>query len=190
MAAGFGPSALATPANGVTIARLMATPFLLYVVLRSSPSYGAFAFWFFLACTDGVDGWLARRHGTTRSGAFLDPLADKFVVLGAMAALVAKGQFWWVPVAIIAAREIGISAYRASVGRRGVSVPARPLAKAKTVVQDIAVGVAVMPVLSSHRPGLAAAWLWFAVVLTVWSGALYLIDGARTPAPAPIIDAR
>jgi CDP-diacylglycerol--glycerol-3-phosphate 3-phosphatidyltransferase len=168
----------------------MATPFLLYVVLRSSPSYGALAFWFFLACTDGVDGWLARRQGTTRSGAFLDPLADKFVVLGAMAALVANGQFWWLPVTIIAAREIGISAYRASVGRHGVSVPARPLAKAKTVVQDIAVGAAVMPVIGSRHAGLATVCLWVAVVLTVWSGALYLIDGARTPASSGTIDAR
>jgi CDP-diacylglycerol--glycerol-3-phosphate 3-phosphatidyltransferase len=187
---GFGPSALATPANGVTIARLMATPFLLYVVLRSSPSYGAFAFWVFVSCTDGLDGWLARRHGTTRSGAFLDPLADKCVVLSAMAALVANGQFWWLPVTIIAAREVGISLYRASVGRQGVSVPARPLAKAKTVVQDIAVGVAVVPVFGSHHPGLATGWLWAAVVLTVWSGALYLLDGAKAVTPAGTIDAR
>ena len=40
--------------------------------------------------TDGIDGYLARRHGTTRSGAFLDPLADKVLVLGAMFALVAQ----------------------------------------------------------------------------------------------------
>jgi CDP-diacylglycerol--glycerol-3-phosphate 3-phosphatidyltransferase len=180
MDTGFGPSALATPANGITIARLAATPLLLYVVLRSSPSYGAFVFWFLLSCTDGVDGWLARRQGTTRSGAFLDPLADKFVVLGAMAALVATGQFWWLPVSLIAIREVGISAYRASVGRHGVSVPARPLAKAKTVVQDLAVGFAVMPAVGTRHPGFATGWLWAAVVLTVWSGALYLIDGAKT----------
>jgi CDP-diacylglycerol--glycerol-3-phosphate 3-phosphatidyltransferase len=168
------------------MARLAATPLLLYVVLHSSPSYGALAFWFFLSCTDGVDGWLARRQGTTRSGAFLDPLADKFVVLGAMAALVATGQFWWLPVAIIASREVGISVYRASVGRHGVSVPARPLAKAKTVVQDLAVGFAVTPGVGNHHHGFASAWLWAAVVLTVWSGALYLLDGTKAAPPGRV----
>jgi CDP-diacylglycerol--glycerol-3-phosphate 3-phosphatidyltransferase len=189
VAAGFGPSALATPANGVTIARLLATPLLLYVMLRASPSYEAFVLWFIISCTDGLDGWLARRHGTTRSGAFLDPLADKIVVLGAMAVLVANGQFWWVPVAIIATREVGISAYRASVGRHGVSVPARPLAKAKTVVQDFAVAFAVMPGVGDHHPGFVNAWLWAAVVLTVWSGALYLLDGAKAGSPSGSFDA-
>ena len=85
-----------------------------------------------LAGTDGLDGWLARRQGTTRSGAFLDPLADKVLVLGAMSALVAIDRWWWVPVALIAAREIAISLYRSWVARQGVSVPARPLAKVKT----------------------------------------------------------
>ena len=97
------------------------------------------------AVTDGVDGYLARRHGTTRSGAFLDPLADKVLVLGAMVALVAKGVFWWLPVALIAVREVGISAYRSLLGRRGISVPARGLAKVKTVVQEVAVGFALLP---------------------------------------------
>ncbi len=85
-----------------------------------------------LAGTDGIDGWLARRHGTTRSGAFLDPLADKFLVLGAMFALVADHRFSWVPVVIIAVREVAISLYRIVAARHGVSVPARALAKLKT----------------------------------------------------------
>ena len=50
------------------------------------------AMWTALCSTDGIDGWLARRHGTTRSGAFLDPLADKVLVLGAMFTLVARGR--------------------------------------------------------------------------------------------------
>ena len=51
--------------------------------------------WIALCVTDGIDGYLARRQGTTRSGAFLDPLADKVLVLGAMVALVANDTFWW-----------------------------------------------------------------------------------------------
>src|SRR5437879_446745 len=99
------------------MARLASTPLLLAVVLAAGADGGwlAVAVWFVLSCTDGVDGWLARRHGTTASGAFLDPLADKVVVIGAMAVLVANGVFWWLPVLLITVREVGISAYRAGI---------------------------------------------------------------------------
>src|ERR1700730_7984270 len=125
MATDFGPTALATPANGITVARLLAAPVLMLLVVTYGTSWLTVAAWLVLAGTDGVDGWLARRHGTTRSGAFLDPLADKFLVLGAMSALVAIDRWWWLPVAIIAAREIAISMSRSWVARQGVSVPAR-----------------------------------------------------------------
>ena len=171
----FGPSALATPANALTMARLAATPLLLALVLHDPRSWAALACWIVLASTDGVDGYLARRHGTTRSGAFLDPLADKFLVLGAMAALVVEDVFWWLPVAMIAAREVVISAYRAVVGRHGVSVPARSGAKVKTVVQDFAVGFALLPVDLPWSP--ADTLLWAAVVLALVTGAQYLLDG-------------
>ena len=181
MATSFGPSALATPANAITMARLASTPLLLAVVLAagSDGSWLAVGVWFVLSCTDGVDGWLARRHGTTASGAFLDPLADKVVVLGAMAVLVADDVFWWFPVLLIAAREIAVSAYRSWVGRRGISVPARPAAKAKTVVQDLAVGFALLPLTAESHPFVANAFLWGAVVLTLVTGAQYLLDGRQ-----------
>jgi len=135
--------------------------------------------WIVLSLTDGIDGFLARRHGSTRSGAFLDPLADKFLVLGAMGVLVAKGRFWWLPVVIVAAREVAISLYRSSMGRQGVSVPARSLAKAKTVVQDVAVGFAVLPWTADAHRGIATTVLWVAVVLTVVSGLQYAFDGRK-----------
>ena len=174
----FGPSALATPANAVTIGRLLLVPVLVAVILGGGASWPALAFWIVLAGTDGFDGWLARKQGTTRSGAFLDPLADKFLVLGAMAALVAEERFWWVPVAIIAVREFGISFYRTWEGRRGITIPARQWAKVKTVVQDVAVGLALLPTLS-HNDAVADTALWIAVGLTVVTGAQYLLDGAR-----------
>jgi CDP-diacylglycerol--glycerol-3-phosphate 3-phosphatidyltransferase len=175
----FGPSALATPANALTVARLLASPVLVLMILRLGPSWATVAAWGVLACTDGLDGWLARRHGTTRSGAFLDPLADKCLVLGALVALVAVGVFWWVPVALIATREVLMSVYRARIGRHGVTVPARPLAKAKTAVQSLAIGAALLPPLNEHHPGVATALLWVAVVLTLVSGAEYVADGRR-----------
>jgi CDP-diacylglycerol--glycerol-3-phosphate 3-phosphatidyltransferase len=174
----FGPSALATPANAITIARLVITPLLLLLIVSQGASWATVAFWFLLACTDGLDGYLARRMGTTRSGAFLDPLADKFLVLGAMVALVVKGSFWFVPVGLIAFREIAISLYRTRLGRQGVSVPARWWAKVKTVVQEVAVGFALLPLTADHHL-LATTWLWAGVVLTLVTGAQYLLDGRK-----------
>ena len=178
-ATSFGPSALLTPANAITIARLLLTPVWLAVVVAQGPSWPSFLMGFVLAATDGVDGYIARRQGTTRSGAFLDPLADKILVLGAMVALVAKGALWWLPVAIIAVREVALSAYRSYVGRRGVSVPARFQAKVKTWVQAIAVGLAIAPVAGEAYQALRLTVLWAAVAITVVTGVQYLWDGRR-----------
>jgi CDP-diacylglycerol---glycerol-3-phosphate 3-phosphatidyltransferase len=172
----FGPSAILTPANAVTIGRVLVTPLLLASILGTGASWPGLVLWVVLAVTDGVDGFLARRHGTTRSGAFLDPLADKFLVLGAMVCLVAVGTFWWVPVAIIAVRELAMSAYRTLAGRSGVSVPARLSAKVKTVVQEVAVGFALFPPTADSRPGIAGSLLWVAALLTVVTGFQYLAD--------------
>ncbi|MBW8827373.1 MAG: CDP-alcohol phosphatidyltransferase family protein [Acidobacteria bacterium] len=172
----FGPTALATPANAVTIGRVVLTPILLVILLDAGASWPGIVLWFGLSASDGVDGFLARRHGTTRSGAFLDPLADKFLVLGALAALAGKGVFSWWPVVLVGAREVAMSAYRMVAGRHGVSVPARRSAKLKTVCQELAVGAAVLPPTADHLPDLATVLLWVAVVLTLWTGAQYLRD--------------
>ena len=176
----YGPSAMMTPANAVTIIRLVLSPALLVMILAEPSSWGAVCFWIALAVTDGVDGHLARRFGTTRSGAFLDPLADKVLVLGALFALVAAGRFSWLPVALIGAREVAISLFRTSLGRQGLAVPARHLAKAKTVVQELAVGAALLPLTVEHTL-VANVLLWVAVALTLITGAQYLFDG-RTAA--------
>ncbi len=173
----FGPSALATPANAVTLSRVIITPVLLIWILTGGASWPVFALWTVLASTDGVDGWIARRHGTTRSGAFLDPLADKFLVLGAMWALVSIERFSWVPVALIAFREVSMSAYRSHLSRRGISLPARLSAKAKTVVQLVAVGFALMPAMADQETDVATSLLWVAVALTLGTGVQYLRDG-------------
>ncbi len=109
-------------------------------------------------------------------GAFLDPLADKVLVLGALYALVAADRFSWLPVALITAREVAISVYRTHLGRSGLAVPARQLAKVKTVVQEVAVFLALLPLTVDH-PLLADAALWVAVGFTLVSGAQYLLDG-------------
>ena len=178
----FGPSALATPANAVTMARLALAPLLCGLIVAVGPSYLTLAPWFVLASTDGVDGWLARRMGTTRSGAFLDPLADKALVLGAMWALVADGGFWWLPVTLITGREVGISVFRSYWGRRGLAVPARFWAKVKTAMQSLAVGLALIPAVADDHPWVAGGMLWIAVALTLVTGAQYVLEGSRATA--------
>ncbi len=174
----FGPSALATPANAVTVIRLLAAPVYVLMLVTWGASWVNVVVGFLLAASDGLDGYMARRQGTTRSGAFLDPLADKAVVLGALITLSAQGHLPALPVALITAREVGMQLYRTWVGRRGVSIPARSTAKLKTLVQDIAVGTCIIPPLA-HQHTLQVAVIWFACALTLYTGAEYLLDGRR-----------
>jgi CDP-diacylglycerol--glycerol-3-phosphate 3-phosphatidyltransferase len=187
----YSPDAIKTWANGVTVGRVLIAPILFAMIDGPDGSWAALAVWFALCASDGVDGWLARRHGVTRSGAFLDPLADKVLVLGAMFTLVRYDVFWIVPVLIIAGREVVISVYRTVAGRHGVSVPAKRLAKGKTLCQQLAVGFALTPPLA-HTRWLWDTFLWLAVVLTVITGAQYLLAArrfGRSPAPPGMITA-
>jgi CDP-diacylglycerol---glycerol-3-phosphate 3-phosphatidyltransferase len=170
----FGPDALATPANAITVARLLISP-VFFAMVDDRPSWPALGAWFALCATDGVDGAIARRMGTTRSGAFLDPLADKVLVLGAMFALVSHSVFPLIPVLLIAARELIISVYRSMAARRGVTVPASRGGKAKTMAQQLAVALVLLPPLADETltPGLVM--LWIAVGLTVVTGVHYLV---------------
>ena len=179
MTAQFGPSALATPANLLTIARLVLTVPLLAMIVDTGASWSAAALWIALCITDGIDGHIARRQGTTRSGAFLDPLADKVLVLGAMFALVANDTFWWLPVGIITVRELGIQGFRSYWGKKGLAVPATSLAKAKTLTQEVAVGLGLVPTTAIDASWMATTVLWAAVALTVVSGVQYLQAGSR-----------
>jgi CDP-diacylglycerol---glycerol-3-phosphate 3-phosphatidyltransferase len=180
----FESSALMTPANGITVLRLLATPLVVILIVNVGVAWVTVLVWIALASTDSVDGWVARRQGTTTSGAFLDPLADKFLVLGALAALAAGGMTSWVPVIVIAARELLISAYRSVVARKGISVPARPLGKAKTAVQDLAIGLLLLPGVGDRHSWVGRDLLWVAVVLAVASAVQYLADSRGRPSPS------
>ena len=178
----FGPSALLTPANFVTMLRFALTIPLLQVIATDGVSWRATVGWIILASTDGLDGWLARRDGTTRSGAFLDPLADKFLAIGGLASLAAQDVFPWVAVILISVREVGVSLYRTAAGRRGVSRPARNLGKTKTVLQLVAVGWALCPSTADYS-GVGLSILWVAVALTVISGLDIVLAAQRSSVP-------
>jgi CDP-diacylglycerol--glycerol-3-phosphate 3-phosphatidyltransferase len=169
------PNALATWANAITVGRLLLSPIMFLVIPEHNQgSWLAFGLWFLLSISDGIDGWIARRHGTTTTGAFLDPLADKVLVLGAMFTLVARDVFWILPVAIIAGRELVISVYRTVVASKGVSIPASQIAKWKTVFQQLAVGFALWPWFAVDYTWWWNLLLWIAVALSLISAAQYL----------------
>jgi len=178
------PNAVATLANAITAGRLVFSPVMFLVIPdHDRGSWLAYGLWFVLSLSDGIDGWIARRHGTTSSGAFLDPLADKVLVLGAMFTLVARDVFWLLPVAIITGRELVISVYRILVGSKGVSVPASKVAKYKTVFQQLAVGFALWPWFAVDHRWLWNGLLWIAVGLALVSGWNYLSASRRQPVP-------
>ena len=165
----FGQTAIATPANYITIGRLVLTVPTVLLIIDQGSSWLTFSLWFVLTATDGLDGWLARRDGTTRSGAFLDPLADKALVLGGFFALGINGDFSWAAVILVAVREVGISIYRSFAVRRGISLPARQLGKWKAVLQFLAVGVVLFPPMYSWAT-FHDILLWFAVAISLLSG--------------------
>lgn len=178
----FDPGAWVTPANALTVVRMMLTPVMLVLIASLRFDIATFALWLVLCWTDYFDGILARRFGTTRSGAFLDPLADKFMTLGAMVVLVVKGVYFWPWVALTAFREVAITVYRSLVGTKGVSVPARTSAKWKTFVQQSAVAFSIMPWIGEHAAWVGHGLLVVSVVLTLVSGAQYFL-AARKVAP-------
>ena len=175
----FESSALATPANAITVIRLLAAPLMLLLIVDLKISWIAAVAWVAVASTDFLDGWVARRQGATTSGAFLDPLADKVLVIGALGALAGVGLTSWLPVVLIGGRELVISVYRSAVARRGISVPARPLAKLKTASQDAAVGFILLPATGRHDLWIGHTILWVSVGLALVSGAQYLLDSRR-----------
>jgi CDP-diacylglycerol--glycerol-3-phosphate 3-phosphatidyltransferase len=95
--------------------------------------------------TDGIDGMIARRTDkVTELGKFLDPIADKVLIGGALLALSILGEIdWWVT-AVILLREVAVTVYRAAVANK-VSLPASLAGKLKTILQGVAIGVVLAP---------------------------------------------
>ena len=170
-----------SPANLVSLSRLLLSPLLFWTVLEadgnSGTSWLAVFLGFVLAVSDILDGHLARIRGTvSKWGAFIDPLADKVVVIGTALCLVEVERFHLLPVVLLALREIFITLYRLLVARKGLSIPARKSAKWKTTIQGIALMIAVMPWLENSQLFVDFG-LWVAVAFTVVTGIQYLMDG-------------
>jgi CDP-diacylglycerol---glycerol-3-phosphate 3-phosphatidyltransferase len=173
--------------NAITIVRILCAPVFLWMLLADGGADGALRWWaavlFIVAiATDGIDGYLARKHEiVTDLGKLLDPIADKVLTGFAFIGLSILGELpWWVT-AIVLVREIGITVYRFMVVNDHV-LAAAWMGKLKTLAQALALSLALLPLWT-----LVGEWIWWlngitmtaAVILTIASGIDYIVSEVR-----------
>ncbi|MBI1813675.1 MAG: CDP-diacylglycerol--glycerol-3-phosphate 3-phosphatidyltransferase [Deltaproteobacteria bacterium] len=141
---------------------------------------------FFLAClSDFFDGWLARRHGIiTTLGKFLDPLADKLIVMAALVMLACLDRQPRVPawmVVLIVGRELAVTGLRAIASGEGVVLGAEELGKYKMIYQMFALCGLLLHYrfLGVDFHGGGMYFLWISLVISLWSGIAYHVTVAR-----------
>ena len=141
--------------------------------------------------TDFLDGYLARSLGEESGlGRFLDPVADKLLVAAALLMLVYVGRIgdWTIlPTVVILCREILVSGLREFLAELQVSVPVSRLAKWKTAVQMVAIGFLIVGEAGWEPiPTLEIGWagMWFAALVTIYTGYDYLRAGLQHVAAA------
>ena len=198
----FDETTLWTPANVVTLVRILLVPVFVVAIISPWPDYlpqwpdaeawkpwVAAVIFAVLSCTDALDGYLARSRGeVTNFGKFIDPLADKILVAAALLALVELQLLpSWVALLIIA-REFIVSGLRMLVATHGIVVAASWYGKAKTVFQIIAILLFIVKgsdLLLSLHPDMeialyAISWFFMAIalVLTVVSMIDYFVKSA------------
>ena len=178
-----------TPANVVTCARVAVVPLWLLVAemspatgVGSSWSAGVFLLFVALSLTDKLDGYLARSRGeVTTFGKFLDPIADKLVVVVALCFLLERGVVCSWVLLVVVAREFLVSGLRMVVATSGTVIAASPLGKGKTAVTMAAISVLLLAMAlpagdTAGALGLLGQVLMVAaVVLTAWSGIDYFV---------------
>ena len=171
--------------NKLTMLRICLIP--LFVVLAKMNGFAAqlaaVGVYVFACVTDALDGHIARsRHLITNFGKFMDPIADKLLVMSALIVLTYQHRMPdWVCILMLA-REFLVSGFRLVAVENGVVIAAGPLGKLKTVFQMVST-IALMLLVSAageHPLGeagfvIANALMYVALVLTVVSGADYII---------------
>lgn len=177
--------------NAITIVRILCAPVFVWLLLADGGSDGPLRWWaavlFIVAiASDGVDGYLARRHDiVTDLGKLLDPIADKVLTGAAFVSLSILGELpVWV-VVLVLVRELGITVHRLIVATDHV-VAAAWMGKLKTVAQAVALSLALLPlwtVVGEWIHVVNTITMTIAVVLTVASGADYVVTAVRAKQP-------
>jgi CDP-diacylglycerol--glycerol-3-phosphate 3-phosphatidyltransferase len=174
-------------ANALTAIRIVLVPAFVLCLAAGTTEWrlAAFALFWVASATDFLDGRLARQRGlVTDFGKVADPIADKALTGAALITLSAMGELSWWVTALILVREVGITALRFAVIRRGVIAASRG-GKLKTLLQMIAISLYVLPgPFGLARPIVMGV----AVAVTLVTGADYVLQAARLPraaAPPP-----
>ncbi len=184
---GDTPASNGNVANIITVARILLAPIFIWLLLTDAGHLGILRYiaagLFILAiATDSLDGHLARRQNlVTDVGILLDPIADKVLIGGALVALSILGELWWWVTIVVLVREFGITIFR-FIALRDRVIPASFAGKIKTVVQAVAVALFLVPLWTYLGPWVHIVnWsvMGVAVVLTVYSGAEYLLAAWR-----------
>lgn len=184
-------------ANGLTLLRLLLVPVFVALLLANGGHSNGWRIWASVAfvvatVTDFIDGDLARSRGlVTDVGKVADPIADKALTGAALIGLSSLGDLpWWVTVVILV-REIGVTGLRFFVIRHGV-IPASRGGKAKTLLQNLAIGLYLLP-LTGAAASVRFWLLGVAVVVTIATGVDYVARAMhlrRTSARAEMKRAR
>lgn len=180
-----------TPANVVTMIRVLLLPLWLLLAETFASVTGSFSFgamvvallYVVISLTDKLDGYLARsRNEVTAFGQFLDPIADKLAVIVALCFLLEVGEVSAWVILVVVSREFLVSGLRMVVAAKGVVVPASNLGKWKTAVTMVAIcgklALRVVPIVAGAAPFVGITFdvlLWVAVILTAWSGIDYFV---------------
>jgi CDP-diacylglycerol--glycerol-3-phosphate 3-phosphatidyltransferase len=178
---------VATLPNLLSLLRIALVPVLIYFLADTGPSSSALAALTFsvASLTDFLDGYLARRHGqTTTLGKFLDPLADKLIVVSALIMLAATDRFPRVPawmVVVIVGRELAVTGLRSIASGEGIILAAEELGKYKMLLQILALHGLLLHYryvfVDCHAAGMY--FLWISLVMGLWSGIDYHLKVAR-----------
>lgn len=156
-------------------------PVFVILALMNAPAaqYAAVGVFVLAAITDALDGHIARKNGlVTNFGKFIDPIADKLLVMSALIVLVERGRMpGWVCIVMLA-REFAISGFRLVAAGTGKVIAAGILGKIKTVTQMIAVIALLLTAIDGVFAPLgsfADIAMYVSAFMTVWSGADYII---------------
>lgn len=172
--------------NKLSMLRICMIPFFVVLALMEAQwaQIGALAVFVAASLTDMLDGRIARRRGlVTNFGKFIDPIADKLLVMSALVVLVEQGRMpGWVCILMLA-REFAISGFRLVAADSGRVIAAGRLGKIKTVTQMAAVTALLLlapvgenpPLLGQAGVVIANAIMYAAAVMTVVSGADYIV---------------
>jgi CDP-diacylglycerol--glycerol-3-phosphate 3-phosphatidyltransferase len=175
--------------NLLTLARVAAVPIVVVLLLSDSRSSGMWAAAIFgmAAVTDFIDGWLARKWGiVTVLGKFLDPLADKLIVMAALIMLIPLGRVPAWAVFLILAREMVVTGLRSIASSEGIVIDASDLGKYKTIYQMVAIPGLMLhydfywlfgiewSIFNVNMHNFGIFFFYIAFALTLWSGFDYL----------------